>query len=239
MKDSLKETLTSLGIAAPIVGITVASLTEPEQTANTTGNTTISSFDKVSTSVNSSQNSSIDAVGEDLGKDSTISTAACALIGGITATPIVYEVRTKNNVNYDIIEKRANKIYDKYHKNHVPSSQRGKGIIIADNPDTAEICHEMFNTTFVDREHLILNIISLLLALEEIVNEDNIPSNTKVKLEETINLLRDIKAAYTEKKIIRLSTKDDEALSFILNCFKEHQENKKNNAKKLIKEKNN
>ena len=42
-----------------------------------------------------------------------------------------------------------------------------------------------------------------------------------------------------EKKIIRLSTKDDEALSFILNCFKKHQENKINTAKKLIKEKNN
>lgn len=148
-----------------------------------------------------------------------------------------YGIKTKNDPEYDLMEKRANKIYDKYHKNHIPSSQRGKGIIIADNPDTAEICHEMFNTTFVDREHLILNIISLLLALEEIVNEDNIPSNTKVKLEETINLLRNIKAAYTEKKIIRLSTKDDEALLFILNCFKEHQEEKKDNAKKLIKEK--
>ena len=93
-----------------------------------------------------------------------------------------YGIKTKNDPEYDLMEKRANKIYDKYHKNHVPSSQRGKGIIIADNPDTAEICHEMFNTTFVDREHLVLNIISLLLALEEIVNEDNIPSNTKVKL---------------------------------------------------------
>ena len=39
---------------------------------------------------------------------------------------IEYEIETKNDIEYDIIEKRANKIYDKYHKGHVPSSQRGK-----------------------------------------------------------------------------------------------------------------
>ena len=43
---------------------------------------------------------------------------------------IEYEIETKNDIEYDIIEKRANKIYDKYHKGHVPSSQSGKGIII-------------------------------------------------------------------------------------------------------------
>ena len=69
-----------------------------------------------------------------------------------------YEIETKNDPEYDLIEKRANKIYDKYHKNHVPSSQRGKGIIIADTPDTAVICNEMFNNTFVDEYHLVLNI---------------------------------------------------------------------------------
>lgn len=47
----------------------------------------------------------------------------------------------------------------------------------------------------------------------------------------------ELKAAYTEKKIITLSTKDNETLLLILNNFKIRQENKKNNAKKLIKEK--
>ena len=238
MKDSLKETLTSLGIAAPIVGITVASLTEPEQTANTTGNTTISSFDKVSTSVNSSQNSSIDAAGTDLGKNSTILTVACAAIGGMTATPVIM-LETKNNIEYDLIEKRANKIYDKYHKNHVPSSQRGKGIIIADTPDTAVICNEMFNNTFVDEYHLVLNIESLLLAVSDILDTKELIPEEKEKMEKTKDLLIELKAAYTEKKIIILDTKDNETLSFILNCFKKHQENKINTAKKLIKEKNN
>lgn len=222
MDDDLINTLMVSGCG---IGITL--ITEYPKSITNSGTSTTDGITK--TSFDTSENE----LGEQL-----ITGAAAITFAGATTTPVVYEVRTKNNVNYDVIEKRANKIYDKYHKNHIPSSQRGKGIIIADNPDTAEICHEMFNTTFVDREHLVLNIISLLLALEEIINEDNIPSNTKVKLEETINLLRDIKAAYTEKKIIRLSTKDDEALSFILNCFKEHQENKKNNAKKLIKEKN-
>ena len=41
--------------------------------------------------------------------------------------------------------------------------------------------------------------------------------------------------AYSEKKIIRLSTLVNETLLFILNSFKKHQEIKKNNAKKLIK----
>ena len=236
MKDSLKETLTSLGIAAPIVGITVASLTEPEQTANTTGNTTISSFDKVSTSVNSSQNSSIDAAGTDLGKNSTILTVACAAIGGMTATPVIM-LETKNNIEYDLIEKRANKIYDKYHKNHVPSSQRGKGIIIADTPDTAVICNEMFNNTFVDEYHLVLNIESLLLAVSDILDTKELIPEERKQLENAKDLLVELKAAYTEKKIIILDTKDNETLSFILNCFKKHQENKKNTAKKLIKEK--
>ena len=221
MDDDLNNTLMVSGCGIGITLITAYPKSITNSGTSTTDGITKTSFD-----------TSENELGEQL-----ITGAAAITFAGATTTPVVYEVKTKNNVNYDVIEKRANKIYDKYHKNHVPSSQRGKGIIIADNPDTAEICHEMFNTTFVDREHLVLNIISLLLALEEIVNEGNIPSNTKVKLEETINLLRDIKAAYTEKKIIRLSTKDDEALSFILNCFKEHQENKKNNAKKLIKEK--
>ena len=34
-----------------------------------------------------------------------------------------------------------------------------------------------------------------------------------------------------------MTTKDNETLLFILNSFKKHQENKKSNAKKLIKEK--
>ena len=227
MDDDLINTLMVSGCGSAVTLGTTLINAYPESTTNSGVSTT-----------DGTSKTSLDSSGDELGEQLTTGAAALTFAGA-TTSPVVYEVRTKNNVNYDVIEKRANKIYDKYHKNHVPSSQRGKGIIIADNPDTAEICHEMFNTTFVDREHLVLNIISLLLALEEIINEDNIPSNTKVKLEETINLLRDIKAAYTEKKIIRLSTKDDEALSFILNCFKEHQEEKKDNAKKLMKERKN
>ena len=150
-----------------------------------------------------------------------------------------YEIETKNDPEYDLIEKRANKTYDKYHKNHVPSSQRGKGIIIADTPDTAVICNEMFNNTFVDEYHLVLNIKSLLLAVSDILDTKELIPEEKEKMEKTKDLLVELKAAYTEKKIIILDTKDNETLSFILNCFKKHQENKINTAKKLMKEKNN
>jgi len=81
-----------------------------------------------------------------------------------------YVIETKNDPEYDLMEKRANKIYDKYHKKHVPSSKRGKGIIIADTPETAAICNEMFNNTFVDEYHLVLNIESLLLAVSNILD---------------------------------------------------------------------
>ena len=236
MNDDLKGTLTSLGIAVPIIGTTVASLTDPEQTANTTGKITLSSFDGMTTSVNGSGNSSADSAGSDLGRDSTISTVVCGFVGAMTATP-VYVIETKNDIEYDIIEKRANKIYDKYHKDHIPSSQKGKGIIIADTSETAVICNEMFNNTFVDEYHLVLNIESLLLAVSNILDTKELISEERKQLEKTKNLLIELKAAYTEKKIITLSTKDNETLLFILNNFKKHQENKKNNAKKLIKEK--
>lgn len=150
---------------------------------------------------------------------------------------IEYEIETKNDIEYDIIEKRANKIYDKYHKGHVPSSQRGKGIIIADTPETAVICNEMFNNTFVDEYHLVLNIESLLLAVSNILDTKELISEERKQLEKTKDLLIELKAAYTEKKIITLSTKDNETLLFILNSFKKHQEKKKSNAKKLIREK--
>ena len=95
---------------------------------------------------------------------------------------IEYEIETKNDIEYDIIEKRANKIYDKYHKGHVPSSQRGKGIIIADTPVTAVICNEIFNNTFVDEYHLVLNIESLLLAVSNILDtKELIPEDRKDK----------------------------------------------------------
>ena len=145
--------------------------------------------------------------------------------------------KTKNDIEYDVIEKRANKIYDRYHKDHIPSDKRGKGIIIADTPETAVICNEMFNNTFVDEYHLVLNIESLLLAVLNILDTKELISEEKEKLEKARDLLIELKAAYTEKKIITLSTKDNETLLFILNNFKKRQENKKNNAKKLIKEK--
>ena len=148
-----------------------------------------------------------------------------------------YEIETKNDPEFDLMEKEANKIYDKYHKGHVPSSQRGKGIIIADTPETAITCNEMFNNTFVDEYHLVLNIESLLLAVSNILDTKELISEERKQLEKAKNLLIELKAAYTEKKIITLSTKDNETLLFILNSFKKHQENKKSNAKKLIKEK--
>lgn len=148
-----------------------------------------------------------------------------------------YEIETKNDPEFDLMEKEANKIYDKYHKGHVPSSQRGKGIIIADTPETAVICNEMFNNTFVDEYHLVLNIESLLLAVSNILDTKELIPEERKQLEKAKNLLIELKAAYTEKKIITLSTKDNETLLFILNSFKKHQENKKSNAKKLIKEK--
>ena len=148
-----------------------------------------------------------------------------------------YIIETKNDPEFDLMEKDANKVYDKYHKNHIPSSQKGKGIIIAETPETAAICNEMFNNTFVDEYHLVLNIESLLLAVSGILDSKELVEKEKEQLESTKALLIELKAAYTEKKIITLSTKDNETLLFILNSFKKSQENKKNNAKKLIRKK--
>ena len=97
----------------------------------------------------------------------------------------------------------------------------------------------MFNNTFVDESHLILNIESLLLAVSNILDTKELIPEEKEELEKAKKLLMELKAAYTEKKIIILNEKDNETLLFILNSFKKHQENKKSNAKKLIKEKNN
>ena len=191
-------------------------------------------LDKVIISINGGEKTAKqDSILEILG------TASASSMIGMTEGnqgDIIY-YKTKNDIEYDIIEKRANKIYDKYHKGHVPSSQRGKGIIIADTPETAVICNEMFNNTFVDEYHLVLNIESLLLAVSNILDTKELIPEEKAKLEKAKDLLMELKAAYTEKKIIILSIKDNEKLLFILNNFKIHQENKKNNAKKLIKEK--
>ena len=191
-------------------------------------------LDKVIISINGGEKTAKqDSILEILG------TASASSMIGMTEGnqgDIIY-YKTKNDIEYDIIEKRANKIYDKYHKGHVPSSQRGKGIIIADTPETAVICNEMFNNTFVDEYHLVLNIESLLLAVSNILDTKELISEERKQLEKAKNLLIELKAAYTEKKIITLSTKDNETLLFILNSFKKHQENKKSNAKKLIKEK--
>ena len=191
-------------------------------------------LDKVIISINGGEKTAKqDSILEILG------TASASSMIGMTEGnqgDIIY-YKTKNDIEYDIIEKRANKIYDKYHKGHVPSSQRGKGIIIADTPETAVICNEMFNNTFVDEYHLVLNIESLLLAVSNILDTKELISEERKQLEKAKNLLIELKAAYTEKKITTLSTKDNETLLFILNSFKKHQENKKSNAKKLIKEK--
>ncbi len=190
-------------------------------------------LDKVIISINGGEKTAKqDSILEILG------TASASSMIGMTEGnqgDIIY-YKTKNDIEYDIIEKRANKIYDKYHKGHVPSSQRGKGIIIADTPETAVICNEKFNT-FVDEYHLVLNIESLLLAVSNILDTKELIPEEKAKLEKAKDLLMELKAAYTEKKIITLSTKDNETLLLILNNFKIRQENKKNNAKKLIKEK--
>ena len=188
-------------------------------------------LDKVIISINGGEKTAKqDSILEILG------TASASSMIGMTEGnqgDIIY-YKTKNDIEYDIIEKRANKIYDKYHKGHVPSSQRGKGIIIADTPETAVICNEMFNNTFVDEYHLVLNIESLLLAVSNILDTKELISEERKQLEKTKNLLIELKAAYTEKKIITLSTKDNETLLFILNSFKKHQENKKNNAKMCV-----
>lgn len=228
MNDSLRGTLIGTGSSCGVTGTTATTTEYPETLTNSGASI-----------ANGTGKTSLDSSESGLGKETTGGIVISALAGAFTSAPVVYEVRTKNNIDYDVIEKRANKIYDRYNKNHVPSDKRGKGIIIADNPDTAEICHRMFNTTFVNKEHLILNIISLLLALEEIVNNNNLLPQAKAKLEETINLLNDIKAAYTEKKIIKLSTEHNETLLFILNNFESHQQEKKDNTKKLIKERKN
>ena len=233
MNDKLKSTLTLVGIplggSSSILGLGTTTNDYQQIYASTTNSCKPGVDSTGVSSLNSSESKS--------SNDVTLSVVLCAALGGSSAPVAVYEIETKNDIEYDVIEKRANKIYDRYHKDHIPSDKRGKGIIIADTPETAVICNEMFNNTFVDEYHLVLNIESLLLAVSNILDTKELISEERKQLEKTKNLLIELKAAYTEKKIITLSTKDNETLLFILNSFKKHQENKKNNAKKLIKEK--
>ena len=230
MNDKLKSTLTSIGGASASLGISAITVSFSDEIGTlTTKNTAPITTSNGALSIdNSIKNSTESDVGVFL-------TTGVSL--GMLGASKSLSIETKNDVDYDLIEKRANKIYDKYHRNHIPSSQRGKGIIIADTPETAITCNEMFNNTFVDEYHLVLNIESLLLAVSNILDTKELIPEEKEKLEKTKDLLIELKAAYTEKKIITLSTKDNETLLFILNSFKKHQENKKSNAKKLIKEK--
>ena len=230
MNNKLKNTLTSIGGASASLGISAITVSFSDEIGTlTTKNTApITTSNGTLSTDNSIKNSTESDVGVFL-------TTGVSL--GMLGASKSLSIETKNDVDYDLIEKRANKIYDKYHRNHIPSSQRGKGIIIADTPETAVICNEMFNNTFVDEYHLVLNIESLLLAVSNILDTKELIPEEKAKLEKAKDLLMELKAAYTEKKIITLSTKDNETLLFILNNFKIHQENKKNNAKKLIKEK--
>ena len=232
MRDNTDEVVaSSLGVSA-ISGVVSTTLFHPDTTIELTVNGTTGGG--LSSSINSSEGSMESLTGEDSAKSGLVTTS---LAGLLASGVYVIKMETKNNVEYDLIEKRANKIYDKYHKSHIPSNQKGKGIIIADTPETAVICNEMFNNTFVDEYHLVLNIESLLLAVSGILDSKELVEKEKEQLESTKALLIELKAAYTEKKIITLSTKDNETLSFILNSFKKHQENKKNNAKKLIRKK--
>ena len=220
MDDDSLGISTSLGGSSTIVGLSAIMLSYPEETSRLiVGGTTEGG---ITSSVNSIGNS----MESELGKDSIVMTVFSAIIGGMSAAPVIY-VETKNDIEYDVIEKRANKIYDKYHNGHVSSSKKGLGIIIADTPDT----------TVLYEYHLVLNIESLLLEVSNILDTKELISEERKQLEKAKNLLIELKAAYTEKKIITLSTKDNETLLFILNSFKKHQENKKSNAKKLIKEK--
>ena len=230
MNDKLKSTLTSIGGASASLGISAITVSFSDEIGTlTTKNTAPITTSNGALSIdNSIKNSTESDVGVFL-------TTGASL--GMLGASKSLSIETKNDVDYDLIEKRANKIYDKYHRNHIPSSQRGKGIIIADTPEIAITCNEMFNNTFVDEYHLVLNIESLLLAVSNILDTKELIPEEKEKLEKTKDLLIELKAAYTEKKIITLSTKDNETLLFILNSFKKHQEKKKSNAKKLIREK--
>ena len=230
MNDKLKSTLTSIGGASASLGISAITVSFSDEIGTlTTKNTAPITTSNGALSIdNSIKNSTESDVGVFL-------TTGVSL--GMLGASKSLSIETKNDVDYDLIEKRANKIYDKYHRNHIPSSQRGKGIIIADTPETAITCNKMFNNTFVDEYHLVLNIESLLLAVSNILDTKELIPEEKEKLEKTKDLLIELKAAYTEKKIITLSTKDNETLLFILNSFKKHQEKKKSNAKKLIREK--
>ena len=112
MDDDSLGISTSLGGSSTIVGLSAIMLSYPEETSRLiVGGTTEGG---ITSSVNSIGNS----MESDLGKDSIVMTVFSAIIGGMSAAPVIY-VETKNDIEYDVIEKRANKIYDKYHKGHV------------------------------------------------------------------------------------------------------------------------
>ena len=162
MNDKLKSTLTLVGIplggSSSVLGLSTITNDYPQVYTSTTNSCKPGVDSTGVSSLNSSESKS--------SNDVTLSVVLCAALGGSSAPVAVYEIETKNDIEYDVIEKRANKIYDRYHKDHIPSDKRGKGIIIADTPETAVICNEMFNNTFVDEYHLVLNRISFTSSIK-------------------------------------------------------------------------
>lgn len=235
MKDNLKTTLKIVGCTVgvgAIIAPTAVSLADPELTCDTSSNGATSTGNSAFASSNDSSES-------EGGSDTTSAVIGTSSIGGgITETfdpnPKII-IKTKNNVEYDLLEKRANKVYDKYHKNHIPSDKRGKGFIFADNPDTAYICNEMFYKTFGSQESLISNIETLLSVVSDVIDNEILSTEDKEKLQKVKEVLMELDAAYTQKKVITLSTKDDETLQFILNEFKKYKEINRNKIKSLKK----
>lgn len=235
MNDNLKTTLKifgcTVGVGA-IIAPTAVSLTDPVLTGDTITN-------GLTSAGNSVYDSSKGGSESEGGSDTTSAVVVTSSIGGGTTETFSPEpdtiIRVKNDVEYDLLEKRANKIYDKYHKNHIPSDKRGKGFIFADNPDTAYICNEMVYKTFGSQESLISNIETLLSVVSDVIDNEILSIEEKVRLQKVKELLIELNAVYTEKKIITLSTKDNETLQFILNEFKKHKEVNKNKIKSLKK----
>lgn len=237
MNDNLKGTLFSAGGSSSVIGTSAGTLSLADEIGTSIIEAGGSSANSVANG-GSSVASTYDLSESEMSKNTTILGIIGATLGGTTITPVKeIIIDTKNNVEYDLLEKRANKIYDKYHKKHIPSDKRGKGFIFADNPDTAYICNEMFYKTFGSQESLIVNIKALLSVISDIIDNEMLSVEYKELLQKTKMVLIELNAAYTEKKVITLSTKDDEVLAFILDNFKKHQENNKSKIRTLSERK--
>ena len=89
-------------------------------------------------------------------------------------------VKTKDSNNYEKVEARAQRIYDKFNKNH--NTDYKPAVLIASTPEQAKALTEIFDM-FDSEEDLYIFLTALQTVLEEMVEEEQKEKVKTKKLE--------------------------------------------------------